>query len=72
MELYDLCLYMVAKFGPLMAKIAVVASPEAVYPDRFGENVLRNRGLDCIRFVDNEQEALDWLLAHQRATGREA
>jgi hypothetical protein len=33
-----------------------------VYPDRFAENVVRNRGLDFIRFLDNEQEALDWLL----------
>jgi hypothetical protein len=72
MELYELCLYVVAKFGPLRAKIGVVASPEAVYPDRFAENVMRNRGLDCIRFVDDEQEALDWLLASQRATVSES
>jgi hypothetical protein len=63
MELYEFCLYVVAKFGPAHAKIAAMASPEAVYPDRFGENVIRNRGIDLIRFVDNEKEALDWLLA---------
>jgi hypothetical protein len=61
-DLYEFCLDLVAKFGPLVAKIAVVASPEAAYPNRFGETVVRNRGLDCIRFVDNEQEALDWLM----------
>jgi hypothetical protein len=62
MELYELCLYLVSKFGPLHAKIAALASPEAVYPDRFGENVVRNRGLDLIRFVGNMQEAQEWLL----------
>jgi hypothetical protein len=63
MELYELCLYLVSKFGHAPVKIAAVASPEAVYPDRFGENVVRNRGLDLIRFVNDMQEALDWLLA---------
>ena len=63
MELYELCLYLVSKFGPAHAKIAVLVWPEAAYPDRFGENVVRNRGLDLIRFVTQEQEALDWLLA---------
>ena len=66
MELYELCLYVVSKFGPIHPKIAVVSSPEAVYPDRFGENVVRNRGLDLIRFVNDEQEALDWLLGQIR------
>jgi hypothetical protein len=61
MDLYELCLYLVAKFGPLAAKIAVVASPEAIYSSRFGENVMQNRGLDCIRFVDDKQAALAWL-----------
>lgn len=62
MELYELCLYLVSKFGPVYAKIAIVAPPEAVYPDRFGENVVRNRGLNLLRFVGNMQEATDWLL----------
>jgi hypothetical protein len=63
MELYALCIYLVTKFGPVRAKIAAVASHDAVYPDRFGENVLRNRGVDFIRFVDDETEAIEWLLA---------
>ena len=62
MEMYELCLYLVSKFGHLNAKIAALASPEAAYPDRFGENVVRNRGLDLIRFVGTMQEAQDWLL----------
>ena len=57
MELYDLCIYLVSKFGHLHTRMAVLASPEATYPDRFGENVVRNRGLDLIRFVAHEQEA---------------
>jgi hypothetical protein len=64
-ELYELCLYLVSKFLPLGPRMAVFASPEAVYPDRFGENVVRNRGLNFIRFVDNEQTALAWLVGHQ-------
>src|SRR5690242_16649238 len=60
-ELFRLCVYLVGKFVPVHPRIAVLASPEAVYHDRFGENVVRNRGLDLLRFVDNEQEALDWL-----------
>jgi len=67
MEMYELCLYLVSKFGPLHAKIAAVASPEAVYPDRFGENVVRNRGLDAIRFVDDMQGAINWLLSTKPA-----
>ncbi|MDO8302393.1 MAG: hypothetical protein Q7T18_04035 [Sedimentisphaerales bacterium] len=67
MELYELCIYLVGKFGPVHAKIAVVASPEAAYPDRFGENVVRNRGLNLIRFVGNTQEALNWLLTTKPA-----
>jgi hypothetical protein len=67
MELYEICLYLVSKFGHTQVKMAVMASPEAVYPDRFGENVARNRGLDLIRFIGDEQEALNWLLAAQPA-----
>lgn len=66
-ELYELCIYLVSKVGHLNARIAVIASPEAVYPDRFGENVVRNRGLDLIRFVEGEQGALEWLLAAKAA-----
>ena len=64
-ELYDLCIYLVSKFGNLNPKMAVVISPEAAYPDRFGENVVRNRGLDAIRFIDDESEALNWLLSRK-------
>lgn len=64
LELYQLGVYIVHKFGPRLAKLAVVVAAEAAYPDRFGENVLRNRGLDALRFIDDEQEALAWLLAH--------
>lgn len=67
MDLYELCIYLVSKFGALDIKIAVIASPDAVYPDRFGENVVRNRGLDLIRFVENTQEAIDWLFASEPA-----
>ena len=61
MDLYDMCIYLVSKFGLAHARIAVIASPDAVYPDRFGENVVRNRGLEFMRFVENMQEAIDWL-----------
>jgi hypothetical protein len=67
MDLFYLGTYLVSKFGPLLVKMAVLVSPEAVYPDHFGESVVRNRGLDLIRFVDNEQEALNWLLARNPA-----
>jgi len=60
-ELYDLCIYLVAKFKDTRPKIAVIAHPSAVYPDRFGENVVRNRGLDLIRFIDSIDEAITWL-----------
>lgn len=69
-ELYELCIYLADKFEPVYAKIAVLASQEAVYPDRFGENVVRNRGLYLVRFVANKQEALDWLLT-TRGSGAE-
>jgi hypothetical protein len=67
MDLFGLATYLARKFKPLPVKMAVLVSPEAVYPDRFGETVARNRGLDLIRFVDNEQEALNWLLARNPA-----
>lgn len=69
-ELFYLGTYLASKFGPLLVKMAVLVSPEAVYPDRFGETVARNRGLDLIRFLDNEQEALNWLFARNPASQR--
>ena len=62
LDLYELCILMVSKFGPLHPRIAVLVSPEAAYEDRFGENVLRSRGLDVIRFLEGEPEAVAWLL----------
>jgi hypothetical protein len=59
---------MASTLGPSRPRIAAVISPEASYPDRFGENVLRNRGLDFIRFLGDEESALDWLLAGGPAT----
>jgi hypothetical protein len=67
-DLYELCVYMASTLGPSRPRIAAVISPEASYPDRFGENVLRNRGLDFIRFLGDEESALDWLLAGGPAT----
>jgi hypothetical protein len=69
-DLYDLCVYVVSTLGPSQPRIAAVISPEAAYPDRFGENVLRNRGLDFIRFLGDEESARDWLLADGSATPR--
>src|SRR5262245_31395375 len=66
-DLYELCILMVGKFGPLHPRIAVLITPEAAYEDRFGENVMRSRGLDVIRFLDGEPEALEWLLAEKQA-----
>jgi hypothetical protein len=65
-DLYDLCLSMVSMFGSRDIRIAVLASPEATYPDRFGENVVRNRGLDLIRFTEDEHDTLQWLLAERK------
>ena len=62
LDLFHICLYLVDRFGSVGARMAVIASPEAVYPDRFGETVVRNRGLDLIRFTGDDREALDWLL----------
>jgi hypothetical protein len=62
-DLYDLCLSMVSTFGTMDIRIAVLVSPEAAYPDRFGENVLRNRGLDLIRFLEDEHDMVEWLLS---------
>lgn len=66
LDLYDLCLSMVSTFGPMDIRIAVLASPEAAYPDRFGENVLRNRGLDLIRFLEDEHDTVKWLLSDRK------
>ena len=60
-DLFDICLYVVEKLGPSDPKIAVLASMEAVYEDRFGENVIRNRGVDLIRFTTTLKDSLDWL-----------
>lgn len=60
-QLFDICIYLVEKLGPANPKIAALASPEAVYDDRFAENVVRNRGVDLIRFVKDMPQALDWL-----------
>ncbi len=42
-------------------KVACVVRAEATYPDRFFENVLRNRGIDYRWFLDAEQ-AQRWLV----------
>jgi hypothetical protein len=68
LDLYDLCLFMVSTFGPMDIRIAVLVSPEAAYPDRFGENVLRNRGLDLIRFMEDEHNTLEWLLSDRNTS----
>jgi hypothetical protein len=70
LDLYDLCLYMVTTFGPMNIRIAVLASPEAAYPDRFGENVMRNRGLDLIRFLEDEHSTVEWLLSGRKTRPR--
>lgn len=66
LDLYDLCRSMVSTFGPEDIRIAVLVSPEAAYPDRFGENVLRNRGLDLIRFLEDEHNTVEWLLSDRK------
>jgi hypothetical protein len=70
LDLYDLCLYMVSTFGPMAIRIAVLVSPEAAYPDRFGQNVLRNRGLDVIRFLEDEHNTVEWLLSDRKTPPR--
>jgi hypothetical protein len=70
LDLYDLCLSMVSTFGPMDIRIAVLVSPEAAYPDRFGENVLRNRGLDLIRFLEDEHNTVEWLLSDRQTRPR--
>ena len=70
LDLYDLCLFMVSTLGAVDVRIAVLVSPQAAYPDRFGENVLRNRGLDVIRFMDDEHCTVDWLLSNRKTRAR--
>jgi hypothetical protein len=70
LDLYELCILMVGKFGPLHPRIAVLVAPEAAYEDRFGENVMRSRGLDVIRFLDGVPEAIEWLQGEEQAPRR--
>lgn len=42
-------------------RVAMVLTPEQIDPERFGESVARNRGLDVDLFT-NEVEALGWLV----------
>lgn len=42
-------------------KVACIVHPQATNPDRFYENVLRNRGIDYRWFLEDDQ-ARQWLL----------
>ena len=46
--------------NPYQTLIAIVGSENAVWPDRFLENVLVNRGVD-VKVVTEIKEALKWL-----------
>lgn len=47
-----------------VVKVALLARPEMIDPDRFGVTVARNLGLHANVF-DSEADALAWLLADQ-------
>ncbi len=49
-----------AEQHPNAIKIAFVGSKRAVWPDRFMENVSRNRGVNA-KVVTEVEEALEWL-----------
>ena len=59
-ELYALGQH-VAEEGRGHIKLAVVASAQAVTPDRFFQTVAQNRGLNVRVFVDDFDSALSWL-----------
>ena len=61
LELYELGCYMAEKNMDKKPRIAGIASKEAVYSDKFFQNVVRNRGVDLLRFVESYEEAFDWL-----------
>jgi hypothetical protein len=61
LQLFDICVYLVEKLGEANPKIAALVSATAIYDDRFGENVIRNRGMDIMRFVTDTTQALNWL-----------
>jgi hypothetical protein len=46
--------------NPYQTSIAIVGNEDAVWPDRFLENVLVNRGVD-VKVVTEIKEALKWL-----------
>jgi hypothetical protein len=58
-ERYRLAEHLLAVWPPQI-RLAVVAAPEQSLPDRFGENVVVNRGLIAKWFVDWDK-AVEWL-----------
>ncbi len=50
-----------ARAAQAAVKVAIIARPELMDPERFGMTVARNRGLFVSSF-DSEAEALTWLL----------
>ncbi len=54
-----------ASLSPQVARLAAVLRPDQIDPDRFGERVARNRGLDTRVFTDLK-EARTWLLDRKR------
>jgi hypothetical protein len=50
----------IAKPGWLGIRVAIVARPDQVLPDRFWETATRNRGLDT-RVVTDSEEGVAWL-----------
>ena len=60
-DLYELGCYFSKKNMDRKPRISVVCSKETANPDAFFQNVVRNRGVDLIRFVENYEEAFAWL-----------
>ncbi len=59
MTVYDIAVF-VARSLPKEFRLAVVLAPEQWSEDRFGENVMRNRGA-CVKAALTLPEALEWL-----------
>jgi len=50
-----------ARFAPHVSRVAVLAKPEMIDPEKFGVRVAQNRGLR-IELFDDREKAVRWLL----------
>jgi sensor c-di-GMP phosphodiesterase-like protein len=60
-DIYDLGETMMSMRGVSTLRIALVSSHESIYPDRFFETVVKNRGMGLQVFIDDFEAAVSWL-----------